>query len=68
MKPNNDVQIRFEAQLTFIEKTISELSEELYRQQKQTEKLQREFDKLKSKLESREEGGGEMPHVPPPHY
>lgn len=64
----NEDQIRFEAQLTFLEKTVTELSDELYRQQRATEKLQRDFDKLKSKFDSLEDTGGNLPHVPPPHF
>ena len=63
-----DDQIRFEAQLTFLEKTVADLSGELYHQQKELDRLQQLVDKLQAKFESLEEGGGDMPHVRPPHY
>ncbi|MFP4282937.1 MAG: SlyX family protein [Opitutales bacterium] len=64
----NDERIQLELKVTFLEKTVAELSEALYDQQKQIERLETRFTRLEERLKALAEGEDPGGHQRPPHY
>lgn len=64
-----DENIELETRYTFLERTVNELSEVVYTQQKQIDQLQTTLRKLCSRLdELSANSGSEPPPQRPPHY
>ncbi|MGB5324183.1 MAG: SlyX family protein [Pseudomonadales bacterium] len=64
-----DQQIVLETKIAFLEKNVAELSDALYRQHQQIEKLGKELDKMSEQLKSfTGEVGIDPAFEKPPHY
>lgn len=65
----SDQQTELEIKVTFLERTVNELSDALYEQQKTIEQLAKRVSELVSRVEMAESAeGGPLPHVKPPHH
>lgn len=67
---NSDLQIALETKLAEHEHNLSQLSDEIYRQQRHIEKLQKQLDQLVAyiKAHSDDENQTDTPIDRPPHY
>lgn len=62
-------QIEMEIKITFLENTLTELNQIVYKQQKTIDELGQTIQKLTGRIEELEtSGGGDIPHLKPPHY
>ena len=62
-------QIELEIKITFLEDTLTELNQVVYKQQRTIDELDRTIRKLSDRIEELENSSGEdLPHVKPPHY
>ena len=62
-------QIELEIKVTFLEDTLTELNQVVYKQQKTIDGLQERISKLTERIEELENTSGQdLPHIKPPHY
>lgn len=64
----NPDQVRLEAKITFVEKTVSDLNEVVYAQQQELVRLRAAIVRLEERLAEGGPGDGPLPYVKPPHY
>lgn len=66
---NTDSQVEMEIKLTFLENTITELNQVVYKQQKTIDTTDQAIKKLAAKIEELENATGEdLPYCKPPHH
>lgn len=64
-----DPQVEVEIKLTFLENTITELNQVVYKQQKTIDAMDQAINKLAARIEELENSTGEdIPHCKPPHH
>lgn len=64
-----DPQVEVEIKLTFLENTITELNQVVYKQQKTIDAMDQAINKLTTRIEELENSTGEdLPYGKPPHH
>lgn len=69
MENDKDPHLELEIKITYLEKTLSELNEVVFKQQKKMDVLEKNIQKSQARIDEMEQSSGsDLAHVKPPHY